>query len=90
MDRCAQTLLEAQLMDAVTTMLTEGDLDYLRALSRQALGEVVENELRFLGLYATEDPDVPLFIHTWVDQHLDQWRAQYLSLDATPSYQLPQ
>ena len=89
MDPKTQACLEVQLMEAVTTMLTEGDRDYLRALSRRALGEVIEQEVRFLGLYATEDPDVPQRIHVWVDQHLDQWRAAYLSQAVVPSSPLP-
>jgi hypothetical protein len=53
-------------------MLSEGDFDYLRSLSRTALGEVIENELRFLGLYAYEDHEAPMIIHALVEKHLDQ------------------
>lgn len=89
MDPKAQACLEARLTEAVATMLTEGDLAYLRALSRRALGEVIEQELRFLGLYATAEPDVPRHIHAWVDRHLDHWRAAYLSPAVAPSSPLP-
>ena len=67
-------------------MLTEGDLDYLRSVSHTALGEVIENELRFLGLYAYGDQETPVLIHAFVNEHLDQWRIQYLSMNARPFY----
>jgi hypothetical protein len=84
MERFAQKHLEERLFHEVATMLSEGDLDYLRSLSRTALGEVIENELRFLGLYAYEDHEAPMIIHALVEKHLDQWRKQYLSIDAHP------
>jgi len=79
MEPSAKKHLEERLCEEVVTMLSEGDLDYLRSLSRAELAEVIENELRFLGLYAYGDEAAPMVIHSLVEQHLDQWRAQYLS-----------
>ena len=76
---CAKKHLEERLFEEVLTMLSEGNLAYLRSLSRAALGEAIENELRFLGLYAHGHQEAPVIIHDLVEQHLDQWRAQYLS-----------
>jgi hypothetical protein len=84
MERFAQKHLEERLFNEVATMLSEGDLNYLRSLSRTALGEVIENELRFLGLYVYENQEAPMIIHNIVEQHLDQWRKQYLSIDPYP------
>jgi hypothetical protein len=78
--------LEERLLEAVDTILSEGDLDYLRSLSRPALGAVIENELRFLGLYVYGDEESPMIIHNIVEQHLDQWRTQYLSTNIRPLY----
>lgn len=86
MELFAKKHLEERLFEEVTTMLSEGDLDYLRSLSRTALGEVIENELRFLGLYAYGDQEAPMVIHALVEQYLDQWRAQYLSTNVHPFY----
>lgn len=77
--------LKARLFAAVATMLTEGDLDYLRSLSHGALGEVIENELRFLGLYEHGDQEAPRLIHALVQEHLAHWRTQYLSENFRPS-----
>jgi hypothetical protein len=82
-DAAYQQLAE-RLVHEVATMLAEGDRDYLRSLSRTALGEVIENEVRFLGLYAYENHEAPVVIHTLVEHHLDQWRAQYVSTDPYP------
>lgn len=84
MNPLAEQHLKERLFEEVATMLTEGDLDYLRSLSHTALGEVIENELRFLGLYEYGDQEAPRLIHTLVQQHLDQWRTEYLSANIHP------
>ena len=86
MELFAKKHLEKRLFEEVATVLSEGDLDSLRSLSRAALGEVLENELRFLGLYAYGDQEALMVIHGLVEQHLDQWRAQYLSTNVRPFY----
>ena len=86
MELFAKERLEARLREEVATMFVEGDLDYLRSLSRAALGEVIENELRFLGLYAYGDHEAPRVIHNLVEQYRDQWRQQYLSMNPHPFF----
>jgi len=69
--------LEERVFAEVQTILTEGDRPYLQELSRAALLEALENELRFLGLYVHGDRETPVAIHTLLEQHLDQWRTDY-------------
>jgi hypothetical protein len=69
--------LEERVFEEVQTILTEGDRPYLQTLSRAALLEVLENELRFLGLYVHGDSETPAVIHSLLEQHLDQWRTDY-------------
>lgn len=73
-------------------MLTEGDRTYLENLSFSALLEVVENELRFLGLYAHEDIETPAVIHRILEKNLDTWCEEYLwapkvEIDSSPYIQ---
>ena len=84
MELFAKKDLEERLCEEVATILSEGDLDYLRSLSRAALRDALENEFRFLGLYAYGDHEAPIVIHRLVEQHLDQWCAQYLSANVRP------
>jgi hypothetical protein len=78
MDLVTRRQLEARLYEEVETMLTAGDQAYLQSLSRHDLGAAIENELRFLGLYAYEDWDTRMTLHKLVEQHLDQWLDAYL------------
>jgi hypothetical protein len=77
MDPLKRKELEERVFEEVQTILTEGDHPYLRGLSRAALLEALENELRFLGLYVHSDRETPAVIHTLLEQHLDQWRTDY-------------
>jgi len=79
MDALTRKYLEERIFKEVQTMLMEGDRTYLQGLSRTALLEAMENELRFLGLYAHSDAETPTMIHTILEQHLDLWRMRYLS-----------
>jgi len=78
MDPLARKDLEKRIWKEVQIILTEGDRTYLRELPRAALVEALENELRFLGLYAHSDTETPAVIHTLLEQHIDQWRKDYL------------
>jgi hypothetical protein len=69
--------LEERVFAEVQTILTEGDRPYLQELSRAALLEALENELRFLGLYVHGDSETPAVIHTLLERYLDQWRIDY-------------
>jgi hypothetical protein len=88
MESSTRSSLEKRLFEEVGTMLTEGDLDYLHSLSRAALGEAIENELRFLGLYAYGDQEAPIVIHNLVEQNLDNWQA-LITAAATSERQRP-
>ena len=59
-------------------MLSEGDREYLWRLSRSALLDALETELRFLGFYAHDDHETPAVIHAFLEKHLDAWRTEYL------------
>ena len=59
MDSSAKQRLEERIVEEVQTMLTEGDRSRLRELSREALLETVETELKFLGLYPHDDRATP-------------------------------
>ena len=69
--------LEECIEENVQIILTEGDRLYLQGLSRTDLVDALENELRFLGLYAHSDTETPAAIHALVDQRIDQWRRDY-------------
>ena len=77
MDPLKRKELEERVFEEVQTILTDGDRPYLQELSRAALLEALENELRFLGLYVHGDSETPAAIHTLLEQHLDQWRTDY-------------
>jgi hypothetical protein len=79
MDPGTRKRLEERLYEEVDTIFTVGDRDYLCSLSRHALGKAIEDELRFLGLYAYEDRETPAVLHTLIEQHLDHWRHAYLA-----------
>ena len=73
MDALARKHLEERVEKEVSIMLLEGDRDYLQGLSRAALLEVLEKELRFLGFYSYEDRETPVLIRDLLDRELDQW-----------------
>ena len=79
MDPLARKHLEERIFEEVQTLLMEGDRTYLQGLSCATLLEAMENELRFLGLYAHSDVETPTMIHALLEQHLDWWRMRYLS-----------
>jgi hypothetical protein len=84
MDPSAQKRLEERIVEEVQTMLTEGDRTYLNGLSRDALLEALETELRFLGLYTHDDQETPKVIRVFLETHLDQWCEEYLWQEETP------
>jgi hypothetical protein len=71
--------LEKRLREVVHQLLKDGDSAYLQALSRTAFIDALEHELRFLGLYRHNDAETPARIHAFVEEHIDQWRLEYLS-----------
>jgi len=79
MDPLTRKHLEERIFEEVQTMLTVGDRSYLQGLSRAALLEAMENEFRFLGLYAHSDTETPTMLHAILEQHIDLWRMHYLS-----------
>lgn len=72
------TALSRQITREVQTMFTEGDQHYLQSLRRAELLKVVDNELRFLGLYPLEDDVIHQQVRQFLDEHLDSWCAMYL------------
>ena len=82
MDALARNHLEERVEKEVSIMLIEGDQDYLQGLSRNALLEVLEKELRFLGLYVYEDRETPVMIRAFLDRNLDTWRQNAPPLPA--------
>jgi hypothetical protein len=77
MDVLATKRLEERVHEKVDMVLTEGDQDYLRGLCRDALLEVLETELRFLGLYRHNDRESPALIHALLEENIDMWREYY-------------
>lgn len=73
MDALARKHLEERVEKKVSTILIEGDQDYLQGLSRDALLEVLEKELRFLGFYSHEDRETPVLIRDLLERKLDEW-----------------
>jgi hypothetical protein len=85
MDPCMQRHLEAQVMDAVATMLVEGDRAYLRSLSREALEQAITQELGFLGFSCHGDTTTRARVHALVAHHLDQWYHQVQAAGPPPA-----
>jgi hypothetical protein len=73
MDALARKHLEERVEKEVSIILIEGAQDYLQGLSRDALLEVLEKELRFLGFYSYEDRETPVLIRDFLDWGLDNW-----------------
>ena len=78
MDTASKHRLGKRIVEEVQTMLTEGDRSHLRELSREALLETVETELKFLGLYSHDDEETPVMIHMILRERLDQLCEAYL------------
>ena len=78
MDPQTRQQLEERVRQEVALMLTEGMQPYLQSLSRPALVEMLENELRFLGLYAHSNTEAPEIIHALLERELDEWCHKYL------------
>ena len=73
MDTLTRKRLEERILEEVQILLNEGDRTYFQGLSRSDFLEALENELRFLGLYAHNDRETPVVLRTILEQHLDQW-----------------
>ncbi len=96
MEPLTRQQLETRIFEAIQTILTEGDQSYLQGLSQADLLEALENELRFLGLYAHSDTETPVVIRTILERHIAQWaqdpasREQqdipesHIAIDASP------
>jgi len=65
--------LETRILEAIQTVLAEGDQSYLQGLSQTDLFEALENEMRFRGLYAHSDTETPIVIRTILERHIAQW-----------------
>jgi hypothetical protein len=70
--------LEERITGEVQTVLTEGDLDYLKGLSRSALLELLESEIMFLGVYPIDNREAPVVVNRVLEENLDYWREIYL------------
>ena len=70
--------LEDRVVEEVYIVLTEGDRDYLRELSRTALFELLETKLKFLGLYALSNQEAPAVITRVLAENIDPWREHLL------------
>lgn len=73
MDTAKIQALEERVIREVHIMLAEGDEAFLVGLSRDALIEALEDELRFLGLYAYEDQESSTVIRDLLRKNLDKW-----------------
>ena len=71
--------LETRIFDEIQTILTEGDRPYLQGLSPAELLEALENELRFVGLYAHSDTETPIVIRAILERHIEQWAKDFLA-----------
>ena len=94
MDSAVKRRLEERIVEEMQTMLTEGDRPHLRELSRDALLETIETELKFLGLYSHDDQETPAMIHMILLERFDQLCEEYLygptvQLHESPFIQIP-
>jgi hypothetical protein len=78
MDPGAYKRLETDILAMIPDLFAVADRDALQGRSREAIAAALENELRFLGLYAHDDTVTPQMIHQIVEQHIDAWMQQYL------------
>lgn len=65
--------LETNIIEAVQTLLVEGDPAYLRGLTRQALSEALEVELNFLGFCRHNDIEAQEVVRNTIARHLTDW-----------------
>lgn len=70
--------LAVLVVTEVQKMMKEGDRAYLRGLERSALLDVLESELRFMGLYSHRDQETPRMIRTILEERIDQLCDDYL------------
>ena len=70
--------LEDRVVEEVYIVLTEGDRDYLKGLSRTALFELLETKLKSLGLYALSNQEAPAVITRVLAENIDHWREHLL------------
>ena len=70
--------LEDRVAEKVYIVLTEGNIDYLKGLSRTALFELLETELKFLGLYTLSNREAPAVITRVIADNIDHWREHLL------------
>jgi hypothetical protein len=85
MDPEAYKRLEADILAMIPDLFAVADRDAFQGRSREALAAALENELRFLGLYAYGDTVTPQMIHRIVEQHIDAWMQQYLRTPLLPT-----
>ena len=85
MDTLTRKRLEERILAEVQILLTEGDRIYFQGLSQSDFLEALENELRFLGLYAHNDRETPVVLRTILEQHLDQWLVDITEQKSTMS-----
>ena len=77
--------LETDVLAMIPDLFAVADRDALQGRSREAIAAALENELRFLGLYAYGDTVTPQMIHMIVEQHIDHWIQQYLRTPLLPT-----
>jgi hypothetical protein len=82
--------LKQRLLEAVEQLVYVGDPTYMQGLSRSAFIEALAWELRFLGLYAHDDPETPLVIHALLEQHIDEWCPMYAEAWADDPWRIPE
>ena len=85
MDREAYKRLEADILAMIPDLFAVADRGAFQGRSREALAAALENELRFLGLYAYGDTVIPQMIHRIVEQDIDAWMQQYLQTPLLPT-----
>ena len=85
MDPGAYKHLETDILAMIPDLFAVADRDTLQGRSREAIAAALENELRFLGLYAYGDTVTPQMIHRIVEQHIDHWIQQYLQTPLLPA-----
>ena len=85
MDPGAYKRLETDILAMIPDLFAVADRDTLQGRSREAIAVALENELRFLGLYAYGDTVTPQMIHLIVEQHIDHWIQQYLQTPFLPA-----
>jgi hypothetical protein len=80
MDASREQQLKEQVASALQMVLTEGDVAYMQRLSQEALCQVLEQELYFLGLYSAHDLEAKALVHACLTRWSETWPS--LSLDS--------